>query len=138
MPEEDVHVGTGRVVFEATARPVGGQAGSSGSPGSDVAELREVLRAISEFLKELREPIKDLLSALTSALDGGKLGEDVAKFYRSLKESGLPEEVAIEMTKQYFRERLEAANVAGLLTRFLRKELLEEEERPAKRESSEH
>jgi len=92
---------------------------------SDVEELRQVLKAISEFLRDLREPLRDLLNAITQALDGGRLGEDVARFYRSLRESGMPEDMAAELTRQYFRERLEAANIAGLVARFLRREALE-------------
>ncbi len=96
---------------------------------SDVEELREVLSAISDFLKELKEPLEKLFNTLLSAMDGSKLGEEVAAFYKKLRESGMPEDMAAEMTREYFKTRVESFNLMGLLTRAIRKEVLEEGKR---------
>ncbi|MCE4613114.1 MAG: hypothetical protein F7C07_04715 [Desulfurococcales archaeon] len=74
----------------------------------DVEELREVLTAISDFLSSLKEPVRELLSAIVGPIEGGKLGREIGDFYRGLKESGVPEEMAVQMTREYFRKRLES------------------------------
>jgi hypothetical protein len=96
---------------------------------SDVEELREVLRSVSEFVRDLEEPIERLLNTLMSALDGSKLGEEVAAFYRKLRESGVPEDMAAEMTREYFRARIEPFSLGRLLSKALRGEAGEEGER---------
>ena len=74
----------------------------------DVEELRGVLSAISDFLSSLKEPIKELLSAIVGSVEGGKLGKEIGDFYKSLRDSGVPEEMAAQMTQEYFRRRLES------------------------------
>ncbi|MEM2406698.1 MAG: hypothetical protein QXM26_04475, partial [Sulfolobales archaeon] len=63
---------------------------------SDVEELREVLRAISEFLAEIREPLENLIKTVTDAGSGEKLAKEVATFYKSLIESGIDQQTAKE------------------------------------------
>ena len=75
----------------------------------DVEELREVLTAVTDFIKGLKEPIRDVLEMITSSLSGERLGKEVGTFYQSLRESGIPEEMAKEMVQDYFRKRLESA-----------------------------
>jgi hypothetical protein len=87
----------------------------------DIIMLRMVLKSVTEFLKEAKEPIEDLFKVLGTSLDGGKIGQDVAKFYQSLIESGIPEDMAKQMTTEYFHKRLEAANIIGSLTNLLGK-----------------
>ncbi len=82
---------------------------------SDVKELREIFNVITEFIKNVKGEIKDLMELSMNALDGGKLGEDVSKFYRSLVDRGVPKEVAEEMTKEYFRKRLESVPTIGTI-----------------------
>ena len=78
--------------------------------GSEEAEeVREILKAVSEFIESLKQPIKEFIDMMMSSLDGQKLGEDVAKFYKELKSSGVPDELAKEMVKEFFRKRLESA-----------------------------
>ncbi|MEB3859840.1 MAG: hypothetical protein LRS43_01365, partial [Desulfurococcales archaeon] len=74
----------------------------------DVEELRGVLSAVSDFIASLKEPIKDLLSAIAGPIEGGKLGREVGDFYRGLKESGVPDDIALQMTREYFKRRLES------------------------------
>ena len=106
------------------------EAGAPGSKGagkkSDVEELREVLKAISDFLKDLKEPLEKLFNTMLSAMDGSRLGEEVAAFYRKLRESGMPEDMAAEMTREFFRARIESFNIMSLLTKSVKKEVIEE------------
>jgi len=86
------------------------------SGSKDAEEVREILKAVSEFIEGLKEPIKEFLDMMMSSLDGKKLGEEVAKFYRELKESGMPEDMAKDMVKEFFRKRLESApSLEGLV-----------------------
>ncbi len=122
-----------RIVMEVSAastapsQSTGEGAGREAGGRSEAEELREVLNAIADFIQRIKGPIRELVTIVLAMMDGAKLGEDVAAFYKQVKESGLPDEVALEMTRQYFRERLEAANLAGLLAKFLRRELIGEE-----------
>ncbi|GEM_PF-712760 len=85
----------------------------------DVEELKEVLSAVTEFIASLKEPIKELLDTMAQSLNGEKLGKEVASFYKQLVESGIPEDMAKEMTKEYFRKRLESApNLGSIMNMF--------------------
>ncbi|MEB3807042.1 MAG: hypothetical protein GSR73_05965 [Desulfurococcales archaeon] len=77
----------------------------SGSVSEDVEEVRGILTAVSDFLKEIQGPIKDLLETLLEPVRGDKFGSEIAAFYKSLVESGIPEDLAREMTKEYFEKR---------------------------------
>lgn len=77
-----------------------------GKKMSDAEELREVLKAISDFLRDLQEPVKNILVLFQGSLSGDKLGEDVANFYKRLKESGLKEEQVEALTREYFEHRM--------------------------------
>ena len=77
----------------------------------DAEDLREVLGAVSDFLKDLEGPIKKLIDLFFGALDGEKLGKEVAAFYKSLIDSGMPKELASEMTKEYFEKRTRLADI---------------------------
>ena len=85
---------------------------------SDVEEVRGILSAVTEFIEKLKEPIKDLINLLMTALDGAKLGEDVGAFYSNLIKSGIPKELAQEMTKDYLKHRLESAPSLRSLTKI--------------------
>lgn len=91
-----------------------------GEKEDDVAELKEILGAVSEFLASLKQPIKELLDTIAQSLSGEKLGREVASFYKQLIESGIPEDMAKEMTKEYFRKRLESAPNLGSLMNMLK------------------
>jgi len=87
----------------------------------DVLMLKMVLKSVTEFLREAKEPIEEILKTLGGSLDDSKIGQDVAKFYTSLIEAGVPEDMAKQMTTEYFRKRLEAANVVSSLINMLGK-----------------
>lgn len=74
----------------------------------EIKEIKELLNAISEFIAGLKKPLKEYLDMIMESLKGDKLGEDVASFYKKLKESGVPENLAADMAKEYLRKRLEA------------------------------
>ncbi len=97
------------------------QSGSNVEVDEDVKELKEVLTAISEFLEGLKKPVQDILTLIMGQLSGDKLGKEVAAFYKSLKESGMNEEMVKEMTEQYFQRRLESANVVKMLQEIFSK-----------------
>ena len=85
----------------------------------DIEELREVLNAVSEFLMNLKQPIKELLEMTMSALDGRKLGEEVASFYESLVSKGVPRELAEDMAKEFLRRKLESVpNISDFVKSF--------------------
>ncbi len=104
---------------------------------SEVYELREVFKAISEFLKDIREPLEYLMNTFLGSMDGGKLAKDLAAFYKALVESGMDEQTAKQWTERYFNERLKLMpNLSELLSRFFMerrgpglRELVEERER---------
>lgn len=87
--------------------------------GGNTEELREILGAVTEFIAGLKEPVKELLDTLAQSLNGEKLGREVASFYKQLVDSGIPEDMAKEMTKEYFRKRLESAPNLGSLMEML-------------------
>ncbi len=91
-----------------------------GGRSEDAEEVKEILKAVSEFIGSLKEPIKELLDTMMSSLDGKKLGEEVAKFYSELKESGMPEDMIEEMVRGFFRKKLEAAPNLGSLVEALK------------------
>ena len=80
--------------------------GNGGDWSSDVEALEKVLEALTRFLKDLQEPIEKLLRTFLDVFSGDKVGRDVADFYSHLKEAGMPDDLIIDMTKQYFRKRI--------------------------------
>ncbi len=81
----------------------------------DLETLRDLLASIAEFLNRLNEPLEKLLNTMLSALDGARVGEDVGNFYRKLLESGMPQEEAVKLTREYFKARVESVNIARLV-----------------------
>ncbi len=84
-----------------------------GNEGSEAEELREIFDAIAGFIKQIKTELKELFMVSFEALNGEKLGEEVAKFYNSLIEKGVPEELAEKMTMEFFHKRLEAVPDLG-------------------------
>lgn len=81
----------------------------------DVEELRGVLNAVSDFLKNIREPIEGLLKMLMESVSGEKLAKEVSSFYRSLVESGIDQQTAKEWTERFLNERLKTLPSLGAL-----------------------
>ena len=103
----------------------------------ELYELREVFKAIADFLRDIREPLESLINAFLSSMDGGRLAKDVATFYKALVESGVDEQTAKQWTERYFNERLKLMpNLGEILGRLFTerrgpelRELIEERER---------
>ncbi len=86
-----------------------------GNTSSDAEELREIFDAIAGFIKQIKAELKELFMMSFEALNGDKLGEEVAKFYSSLIKKGVPKELAEKMTMEFFHKRLEAVPDLGKL-----------------------
>jgi hypothetical protein len=104
------------VIFAASAS--GGGEGRS-SDWEDVEVLRGVLKAVSDFLKDIREPLKGLMDFALGSLDGERVGSDVARFYAKLREAGVPEDLAAQLTRDYFKARMESVNLPSLMREFM-------------------
>ena len=64
----------------------------------DVEEMKEVFRVLSTEIPAL---IKGVIASVFSEEAGRSMGKAAAAFYKELKESGMPDEVAIKMTENY-------------------------------------
>ncbi|MCS7385180.1 MAG: hypothetical protein NDF55_00375 [archaeon GB-1867-005] len=72
----------------------------------NIEELKKVFSTIVNFVKEVKTPLIDLIKSIMTVVSGSDLGEDVATFYKKLKESGMPQEVAVNLTSNYLSARL--------------------------------
>lgn len=63
-------------------------------------DLEKVLKTVSDQIPTL---VKGVLGAIFSPEAGKSMGAAAANFYRELKSSGLPEEVAVKMTQDYVK-----------------------------------
>lgn len=65
---------------------------------SDAKEIGEILDAVSDKVPKL---ISGIVNSLYSAEAGKNMGQAVGSLYKELLESGLPQDVALEMAKNY-------------------------------------
>ena len=70
------------------------------SPKEEAEEVKEILSAISTQVPTL---IKSLLASVFSEEAGRSMGKAAAAYYKELKESGMPEDVAVKMTEDYMK-----------------------------------
>jgi hypothetical protein len=61
-------------------------------------EVKEILSAVSTEVPGL---IKSIIGAVFSEEAGRNMGKAAASFYKELKDSGMPDNVAIKMTEDY-------------------------------------
>ncbi len=87
---------------------------------SDARELYEIFTAISEFIRQIKEPIKEVISTILEAYDGAKIGKDIGELYRNLVESGVPKELTEEMVREYFKRRMESLPTIATIIDALR------------------
>ncbi|WP_440058972.1 hypothetical protein ACSU1N_04035 [Thermogladius sp. 4427co] len=85
----------------------------------EVEELREVGNLIKTLGSTARELITPLIDKLMEALDGKRLGENVSTLYRSLKESGMPDQLVESIVREYVGKALSLANIGDVLSRVL-------------------
>lgn len=69
-----------------------------GNDKKDVKEIKEILEVISREIPALLTSITDVLYGKDQA---GKYAEAVAGFYKALKDGGMTDEQAFELTQQY-------------------------------------
>lgn len=68
------------------------------SNSNDLRELQEVLDVVSTKVPKL---ITELLRTVYSEEAGAQMGKAVGSFYKELLSSGIPEQEALSMTKDY-------------------------------------
>lgn len=64
----------------------------------EAEEVKEILSVVS---KEIPALIRGIIGSIFSEEAGRNIGKAAAAFYKELKESGIPEEVAVKMTENY-------------------------------------
>ena len=64
----------------------------------DAEEIKEILGVVSSEVPAL---IKGIIGAVFSEEAGGEMGRAAGAFYKELKESGMPDDVAVKMTQNY-------------------------------------
>jgi hypothetical protein len=81
-----------------------------------MAEEKESAEQVKEILEVVSEKIPALLNSLTDVLYGkesaAKYGQAIAGFYKSLKDSGMTDQQAFELTKTYMSS-LDLAGIVG-------------------------
>lgn len=75
----------------------------------DASELMAVREMISAWLEKLGVVAKDIVNTVVSTLDGSKLGKEIVDLYNSLKSAGLPENLVVEIVRDFYKKRLEVA-----------------------------
>ena len=64
----------------------------------EAEELKEILGVVSTQIPAL---VKGIIGSIFSEEAGKSMGRAAAAFYNELKESGMPEDVAVKMTENY-------------------------------------
>lgn len=70
------------------------------SAKEEAEELREVLSAVSTEIPAL---IKNIVASIFSEDAGRNMGKAAAAFYKELKDSGIPNDLALKMTEDYMK-----------------------------------
>lgn len=78
---------------------------------SEAQEIKEIFGALNESIPKL---VSGLISSVYSAERAEDMAAAIGGFYTKLKEQGLPEELALELTKKYVAG-LDMFNVSKLL-----------------------
>ena len=72
---------------------------------SDAEELKEVAEALPELFGALNDAIPKLISGLINSVyspeAAGNMAAGIGKFYSNLIAEGIPEDVALDMTKKF-------------------------------------
>ena len=75
----------------------------------NVENIKEILQVVSEKIPALLNSLTDVLYGKESA---AKYGQAIAGFYKSLKDSGMTDQQAFELTKTYMSS-LDLAGIVG-------------------------
>ncbi|MGQ4910702.1 MAG: hypothetical protein ACP6KW_00900 [Candidatus Thorarchaeota archaeon] len=72
---------------------------------SDAEELREIAAALPELLGAINESIPRLIQGLIGSIyspeSAGNMAKGIGQFYSNLVAEGIPEDVALDMTKKF-------------------------------------
>lgn len=72
---------------------------------SDADELKEVAEALPQLFSAINESVPKLISGLIGSVyspeAAGNIASGIGKFYSNLIAEGIPEEVALDMTKKF-------------------------------------
>ncbi|RLE88734.1 MAG: hypothetical protein DRJ96_03220 [Thermoprotei archaeon] len=101
---------------------------------SEAEEVKEVLSAISGFLKEITPIVKELIGIVLGSFRGDALGKEVGEFYRSLVEAGISEDKAVELAEEFLKRKMKLLNLADVLSRLIPRREVEVEERKERKE----
>jgi hypothetical protein len=75
------------------------------SKSSDMDELREVAEVLPQLFGALNDSIPKLISGLIGSVyspeSAGNMAKGIGQFYSNLIAEGIPEEVALDMTKKF-------------------------------------
>lgn len=81
--------------------------------GTDAEEVKQILAVVSEKVPALLSSLADVLYGKEQ---GAKYGQAVSGFYKSLKDAGMTDDQAYELTKQY----MSAMNLGGMIGEAIR------------------
>lgn len=82
-----------------------------GDDMKDAKELKEIMEVISETVPDLLDKITKVLY---DAQEGEKMGQAVAAFYKALVDSGMSNEQAYALTKEYMSSMSLGGMISGL------------------------
>jgi hypothetical protein len=82
-----------------------------GDDMKDAKELKEIMEVISETVPDLLDKITKILY---DAQEGEKMGQAVAAFYKALVDSGMSNEQAYALTKEYMSSMSLGGMISGL------------------------
>ena len=64
---------------------------------------------VSAWLKKLGIVAKDIANTVVSILNSSKIGKEIVDLYNNLKSAGLPENLVIEIARDFYKKKLETA-----------------------------
>ena len=71
----------------------------------DADELREIAKALPDLFKAINDSVPQLISGIIGSVYSPEaaesMGSAVGKFYAKLIEEGIPQDVALDMTKKF-------------------------------------
>lgn len=97
----------------------------------EAEEVKEILGVVSTEIPSL---IKGIIASVFSEEAGRNMGRAAASFYKELKESGIPEDVAVRMTENYvgvftnLGDMIKSVAAGKKIKKKLEKKTAEEEE----------
>ncbi len=76
------------------------------STDEDAEELREVLSVlrseVPSLIRSLMEPLKELMDLTYNPERARERAKAIASFYKELVDQGIPEDLALKITKEHF------------------------------------